>query len=438
MAEKKPNIRFKGFEEEWEDKPFADAYKSAAEGGTPSTSVKDYYVGGSIPFVKIEDTEQKYIHDTASHITEKGMNNSSAWLIPSNSIIFTNGATIGNVAINKVPVTTKQGILGVIQDTSKFDLEYLYYALSTDEFQTEVEKRQSKGTFATIILRNLDKIDIPHTSLPEQRKIGEFFKQLDELIGAKEQELEKLRQIKLALLDKMFPSDSQDNINGGGKSLIYKMLQNSSQLVVSSPAPNTPTIRFRGFTEPWEKYLISRRVTYGKGRGYSKANLQQSGTPILLYGTLYTDYNTNITEVDRYSTKKEWAVISKGNEVVVPASGETAEDIARASAILKAGIILGGDLNIIYPDDKLDASFLALELTYGNSHRKLVKKAQGISVVHLHNTDISELEINVPSYNEQRKIGDFFRSQDEAIANSQLQINKLKTIKQACLSQMFA
>ena len=438
MTENKPNIRFKGFEEEWEDKPFADAYKSAAEGGTPSTSVKDYYVGGSIPFVKIEDTEQKYIHDTASHITEKGMNNSSAWLIPSNSIIFTNGATIGNVAINKVPVTTKQGILGVIQDTSKFDLEYLYYALSTDEFQTEVEKRQSKGTFATIILRNLDKIDIPHTSLPEQRKIGEFFKQLDELIGAKEQELEKLRQIKLALLDKMFPSDSQDNINGGGKSLIYKMLQNSLQLVVSSPAPNTPTIRFRGFTEPWEKYLISRRVTYGKGRGYSKANLQQSGTPILLYGTLYTDYNTNITEVDRYSTKKEWAVMSKGNEVVVPASGETAEDIARASAILKAGIILGGDLNIIYPDDKLDASFLALELTYGNSHRKLVKKAQGVSVVHLHNTDISELEINVPSYNEQRKIGDFFRSQDEAIANSQLQINKLKTIKQACLSQMFA
>ena len=216
------------------------------------------------------------------------------------------------------------------------------------------------------------------------------------------------------------------------------MLQNGSQLVVSSPAPNTPTIRFRGFTEPWEKYLISRRVTYGKGRGYSKANLQQSGTPILLYGTLYTDYNTNITEVDRYSTKKEWAVMSKGNEVVVPASGETAEDIARASAILKAGIILGGDLNIIYPDDKLDASFLALELTYGNSHRKLVKKAQGVSVVHLHNTDISELKINVPSYNEQRKIGDFFRSQDEAIANSQLQINKLKTIKQACLSQMFA
>ena len=62
------------------------------------------------------------------------------------------------------------------------------------------------------------------------------------------------------------------------------MLQNSSQLVVSSPAPNTPTIRFRGFTEPWEKYLISRRVTYGKGRGYSKANLQQ--IPVMILSNL--------------------------------------------------------------------------------------------------------------------------------------------------------
>ena len=66
-----------------------------------------------------------------------------------------------------------------------------------------------------------------------------------------------------------------------------------------------------------------------------------------------------------------------------------------------------------------------------------------MSIIEKHNIsfsppDISELEINVPSYNEQRKIGDFFRSQDEAIANSRLQINKLKTIKQACLSQMFA
>lgn len=207
---------------------------------------------------------------------------------------------------------------------------------------------------------------------------------------------------------------------------------------MTAAAPNIPAIRFRGFTEPWENYPITQRVTFGKGRGYSKSDLVDTGTPILLYGSMYTDYNTNITSSDRFAQKRGWTVMSKGTEVIVPASGETAEDIARASAVLTEGIILGGDLNVIYPDRKLDSAFLALELTYGCSHRKLVKKAQGISVVHLHNSDIAELDINIPSYDEQCKISDFFRSQDEAINSSQEQIIKLKYIKQACMQQMFA
>lgn len=441
MAEKKPNIRFKGFEEEWEDKPFADAYKSAAEGGTPSTSVKDYYVGGSIPFVKIEDTEQKYIHDTASHITEKGMNNSSAWLIPSNSIIFTNGATIGNVAINKVPVTTKQGILGVIQDTSKFELEYLYYALLTDEFQTEVEKRQSKGTFATIILRNLDKIDIPHTSLPEQRKIGEFFKQLDELIGAKEQELEKLRQIKLALLDKMFPSDNQENINGGGKSLIYKMLKSNSQLVVSSPAPNTPTIRFRGFTEPWGKKRIEEIVRCPLDYGLNAASTKYDGKRKYLritdiddsmrtfnYSDLTSPNLNNIS--DNYKLQNGDIVFARTGASV----GKTYLYDKCDGEVYFAGFLIRARIKDMY------SPYFVFTSTLTDDFSKFIKiTSQRTGQPGVNAQEYESYSLYIPgSYDEQCKIGDFFRSQDEAIANSQLQINKLKTIKQACLSQMFA
>lgn len=211
-----PDIRFNGFNDEWKEKQFSETYQSASEGGTPSTQVKEFYENGKIPFVKIEDTEQKYINETNAHITQEGVNHSSAWLVPKDNIIFTNGATVGNVAINKIPVTTKQGILGVITDKDKFDLEYLYYALSSDNFQKEVEKRQSKGTFATIILSNLNKIGIPYTDPAEQQKIGTFFATLDDLIAAKEQELEKLRQLKAALLQQMFPSDDADASNRGG------------------------------------------------------------------------------------------------------------------------------------------------------------------------------------------------------------------------------
>ena len=85
---------------------------------------------------------------------------------------------------------------------------------------------------------------------------------------------------------------------------------------------------------------------YSKGNGYSKSDLTENGTPIILYGRLYTKYQFAIDEVDTFATPKDGSIYSQGNEVIIPASGETAEDIARASAVEKSGILLGGDLNI--------------------------------------------------------------------------------------------
>ena len=118
----------------WEQRKFKDLYNYASEGGTPDTNNPTFYEGGTIPFIKIEDTSEKYIEFPKSFITEEGMSHSSAWLIPKDSVIFTNGATVGNVAINKLPVTTKQGILGIIP-SQKVTSEFLYYLLSSANFQ---------------------------------------------------------------------------------------------------------------------------------------------------------------------------------------------------------------------------------------------------------------------------------------------------------------
>ena len=186
-----PEIRFPGFTAPWEQCKFAEVYSFASEGGTPDTNTDAYYRNGTIPFVRIEDTENKYIDSVKTFITEEGLKHSSAWLIPSDSVIFTNGATVGNVAINRIPVATKQGILGIIPNKT-VTAEYLYYLLSSGFFQREVRNRQATGTFATIILKNLNEINVFVPDKAEQQKISGYLSSIDNLITLHQKKREKL------------------------------------------------------------------------------------------------------------------------------------------------------------------------------------------------------------------------------------------------------
>lgn len=149
--------------------------------------------------------------------------------------------------------------------------------------------------------------------------------------------------------------------------------------------------------------------------------MTDAGTPIILYGRLYTKYQFAISEVDTFAVPRNGAVYSQGNEVIVPASGETAEDIARASAVEKSGVLLGGDLNILRPFDFINPLFLALAISNGEPQKELAKKAQGKSVVHIHNTDIQEVTIVYPSRTEQDRIVSVFRQLDHLITLHQRQ-----------------
>jgi type I restriction enzyme S subunit len=160
---------------------------------------------------------------------------------------------------------------------------------------------------------------------------------------------------------------------------------------------------------------LSDLATFSKGTGYSKSDLKEDGTPIVLYGRLYTKYETVINDVDTFADAKDGSVYSQGGEVIVPASGETAEDISIASVVEKPGVLLGGDLNIIHPNDDIDSTFLALSVSNGKPHKDMARRAQGKSVVHLHNDDLAQIELQYPSLEEQRKISAYIESLDSFI-----------------------
>ena len=187
---------------------------------------------------------------------------------------------------------------------------------------------------------------------------------------------------------------------------------------------NVPEIRFAGFTDPWEQRKLGELCTFSKGHGYSKADIRDVGTPLILYGRLYTQYESRIEDVDTFAVEQDGSLLSKGNEVIVPASGETAEDIAVASSVRRSGIILGGDLNVVTPVSKLDPDYTALAITHGKAHDDLAKRAQGKSVVHVHESDIAEVEVSYPSEREQKRISTIILNLDSLITLHQRERGK--------------
>jgi type I restriction enzyme S subunit len=199
-----------------------------------------------------------------------------------------------------------------------------------------------------------------------------------------------------------------------------------------------PELRFRGFTDPWEQRQLGEVAEFSKGQGYSKTDLCSSGIPAFLYGQMYTDYKLLVTESGKYLPQNSDGVFSTAGDVIIPASGESPEEIAIASVIGKTGILLGGDLNIIKPEKSiLDSIFLALSASGGRLHGSLVSRAQGKTIVHLHNSDIAASQIRFPTLPEQRRIGEFFSAIDNLIAAAERQETILRQKKQAYLRLMF-
>ena len=183
--------------------PFKNLYKDAGEGGTPSTSNASYYNNGTIPFIKIDDLKKKYLTCNKDYITNLGLQKSSAWLIPTNSILFSNGATIGEISITTYSVTTKQGILGIVPN-SDVDTEYLYYLMSSQFFKKAINRIITEGTMKTAYLKDINKIICPLPNKEVQKNIAKLPSILNRKIEIEQSLLDKFLTQKQHLLRQMF------------------------------------------------------------------------------------------------------------------------------------------------------------------------------------------------------------------------------------------
>lgn len=296
----------------------------------------------------------------------------------------------------------------VFKTNSQINDLFLIYWFKTDKFFNQIKKYEEGGVRQYYFLDKLlfSEIIIPKDAR-EQQKISKILKKLDYLISLQQRKLEQINLLNQAMLQQMFANK------------------------------DVPKIRFKEFKSIWEHRKLDSLAEFSKGKGYSKKDLITKGKPIILYGQLYTKYQTIIKKIDTFAKTNKESVISRGREVIVPASGETADDISRASVVDKAGIIIGGDLNIIRPYSIISPIFLAFTLSNGTQRKELSKYAQGKSVVHLHNADLKNVNVFLPTMEEQSKINSILSELNELNLLSKNKLAILQAIKNALLQIMF-
>ena len=182
---------------------FGSLYEMAGEGGTPTTSNASFYDNGKIPFIKIDDLKKKYLTENKDFITELGLQKSSAWLVPSRSILFSNGATIGEITITTYPVCTKQGILGIVPKPN-IDVEFLYYFMSSSYFKKAVSRIVTEGTMKTAYLKDINNIRCPIPIKEKQQDIAKMPSALNSKIDFEQSILKRFCSQKQYLLRQMF------------------------------------------------------------------------------------------------------------------------------------------------------------------------------------------------------------------------------------------
>lgn len=383
-----PELRFQGFSGEWENFSLKDLSKEIIAGGDINKElIKD---NGDFPVL-------------GNALTNDGIVGyyDNEFRVKAPAVTITGRGDIGHAIARKVNFTP---VIRLLSITTTHDVDFLANGINRSKFIAE-----STGIpQLTVPQVGKYKINIPSTTNEEER-IGKCFVLLEKSVFEGNKKIQKLQQFRQAMLMKLFP------------------LERAAE----------PELRFRGFSGKWKSKKMKNLGSFLKGKLYSKKDIRASGIPLILYGRLYTQYELVIDDVDTFAIPYENSVWSIGGEVIIPASGETAEDIAIASVVKQKGILLGGDLNIIRPNDTVSSAFLALSISYGHIHNELEKRAQGKSIVHIHNSDLGQLDIRLPSFAEQCMIGQFFENLDTYISLQQKKLEQMQRLKAALLEKMF-
>ena len=205
----------------WEKVKLGDICKYVTSGGTPKSSIKEYYEPKQIPWLKTKEVNYCRIYETESYISKDGLDNSSAKMIPQNSVIvamYGQGDTAGRVAINKIPLTTNQACCNLIIDETKAYYEFVYYQLVT--LYEKMVSLKNGGAQPNLNAAIIKSIEIKLPPLKTQRYIADILSAYDDLIENNQKQIKLLEEAAQRLykewfVDLRFPGHENTKIVDG-------------------------------------------------------------------------------------------------------------------------------------------------------------------------------------------------------------------------------
>ena len=392
---KKPQIRFKGFTDAWEQRKLWEIAETYS-GGTPSVSIKKYYIG-DIPFIRSAEINSK---STELAINEEAILCSSAKRVSVGNILYAlYGATSGEVGLSALNGAINQAVLAILPQKN-YESEYLVQWLRKSKIKIiNTYLQGGQGNLSAEIVKNLN-INFPIHK--EQIIIGKFFRNLDNLITLHQRKLDKLKNVKKSMLEKMFPK------NGS----------------------NVPEIRFKGFTDAWEQRKAKEMFVSTADKGYTDLPVLSATQD---RGMIRRDENS----INIFHDKKNEAGYKRvlpGQFVIHLRSFQGGFAHSVIEGITSPAYTVFGFAD----SEKHNSEYWKYVFTSKTFIRRLETVTYGIRDGRSISYDeFLTLSFMYPSNNEQTIISQYLDNLDNLITLHQRKLEKLQNIKKACLEKMF-
>lgn len=395
----------------WEQVKIKDVANTMS-GGTPNRSTLEFYEHGDIPWLKTGELKNKFIHHTEEMITELAVQKSSAKLVPENSVIVAMyGATVGNLSINKIPLTTNQACCSILPKEEKLNEEFLYYYLLKDK--EKLIKMAAGGAQPNISQQLIKDYEILLPSLKEQQKIAEILSSVDAAIEKTEQVIAKTEEVKKGLMQQLLTKGivhtefkqteiGEIPIEWGVKSLQQLSSFMSNGFVgVASPF----------YTEDCNgvNYLMSNNVRA------NKFDL------------------TKLVKITLEFHQKQCKTILKKGDMLTVQSGHIGtscivnEDFDGANCHA---------LIITRFEESVNPTYVSYYLNSTIGYNNLKKIFVGSTIKHINVKDFKGFRVPVPSFKEQTEIVSILKNIDEKISKEEEELLLLHEIKQGLMQQL--